>query len=225
MQYAVTKNVSQGWTATQFATAAEACNVLHVHSHGSPERVWSDSNDYWINHPQDCDPPVCIYGGALPGNAETGAVSLLNIRMSANGQGLPPYNSTGSPPINIAYIDACNTGVNNSFADGALFPYGNTYVGTSGTPEGQAVFGHAIPVYSSEAEATNEHLWEALRLGYTAHEARINAFFGYQGANAPGTAYDFMHVWGDFYARLKSVYRPWFFYEEPEEFLVPPWYL
>lgn len=203
---------SLGWTAIEFGADAQDCNILHVHSHGNSSFIWSDSNDYWYEYlgwPPDGNtqrPPTNIYGGSTPIAAPTGSINLYDQRVAANGSGLPPFNSTGKPPINLAYIGACSAAVDNTFADGTLYPYGNAFTGVSSWPENQSCVGYALSFKSNQTRAVNEAFWEHVKETYTVTEARVEAFDAYQGSNKPSYATDFMHVWGDYYTRLKGVY-------------------
>jgi len=202
---------TMGWTAQQFGEATEDCNVLHVHSHGALDFFWSDSNDYWYAYPEfpaQGHPPTNVYALSLPESPPTGSIALLAHRIAANGSAtpLPPFNTSGKPPINLVYLDTCYSGLTNDFAEATLYPYGNIYAGVSQYPEDQSCVGHAIAVQLDQSRAVNEAFWGHLEDTYTVSEARLVVFNAYSGTNKPTYATDFMHVWEDFYTRLKGVY-------------------
>lgn len=210
MGYDIRKYVTTlGWAAEEFGVDSQDCNVLHVNTHGATTFFWSDTNDYWYEYifglPNDYTHITNVYGCSTPQGAPTGSINLLDYRVAANGTGLPPFNSTAKPPINLAYFDCCSAGVTNEFAEATLYPYGNVYAGMYSS-ENQSSVGYAITVSASQARNVAEAFWQRLEDRYTVTEARYQAYDAYQGGNKPGNATEFMHVWGDFYARLKGVY-------------------
>ncbi len=210
MSYQIRKQeTSLGWSALDLYPYAKECNVLLINSHSNSTFMNSDTNDLWLQY---WGQPVTIkniYGTTVPTGAPADSIGLLTNRIEANGIGLPPFNSTGLPPINIAFMSGCQTAADNQFAEGTLYPYGNVYVGTSEYPEDQACVGFAISFETNgNAGAVHTAFWGALANGRIVAIARDIAYEAYEGSNGGDDPTDFMHVYGDFNARLKRVYTP-----------------
>lgn len=201
----IVENTRMGWTAGDFGLDSMIGNVIDIHTHGNEHFMWSDSNDWWYVYAGGSPATTDIYGTVAGPPADS--IALIDYREIANGPGspLPPFNS-GSPPISLAMLSTCDAGVDNTFAEGLLYPYGNMYAGVSDYPEDQSCIGLAIPFQSDQNAFTNEAFWKALKNRKTADEARKKAFQAHDGDDKPELATEFMHVWGDFYTRLKSVY-------------------
>jgi hypothetical protein len=206
MQYDVTAQVTnKGWTMYDLAEGMDMDDVFYVHSHGNASFIWSDWNDYWYEFDgvQPIHSAEAIYGS---GGSGASFIDLLPYRVASNGSGLPPFNSTGSPPINVAFIDSCNAADTNSFSP-ILYPYGNWFTGApSSFPEDQSLVGYTITFSTDQTSQCDEVFWTALQDGFTVVEARQQTYLVYFGDNRPNEADEFMPVWGDFYTRLKGVY-------------------
>lgn len=126
MNYLSYQHTPLGWTADEFLTCMEPANLVYLHSHGHPlPYTWSDTNDYhladvWLERIR----PYDTGGVTLPGDR-----FVRPRKLQAVGQGYPPFNS-GVSPVNLAFVDACYTGVTNAFAEAFLVPYYNGYNST-----------------------------------------------------------------------------------------------
>ncbi len=189
----------QGWNFGSLASGLNNCSVVYVHTHGATTYFWTDTNDFHYFYPG-------AFNNSLDQDvyATQGPYALKPMRLNAIGSGLPPFNSTGNPPITIAFMDACDTGTDNSFADALLPPYTNYY--SNPNIEDQAELGYSFTFLLSRTSAVDTVFWHALSEGKTADEARQEAYGAYQGANTPQDYEHFLHVWGDFYSRLHGVY-------------------
>jgi hypothetical protein len=199
-------NTTLGWDKYAMLPGVGDSNVFYVHTHGDETSFWTDKNDYHFAYP---NPPTIAPENAYALTVPSGDLhgfALKPTRIAANGSGLPPFNSTGIPPVNLAFLDTCGAGTDNDFAEALLYPGGNFYTGYSWYPECQSEVGYAMTKMSDQTRACNEAFWERLEAGYTVHEARLKAYEAYKGDNKPASHIDFMHVWGDFYTRLKGVY-------------------
>jgi hypothetical protein len=126
------------------------------------------------------------------------------VRQVAVGSGYPPFNS-GSPPINLAFTDACITGQDNQFAEALLFPEYTAY--NQNWCENQSEVSWRISKLVLGTKASSEALWFALAGGATANQARdvaSNAYWALVGGYLFPTST--MSVWGDYYTRLYGLY-------------------
>jgi hypothetical protein len=188
-----------GWTFDNYASLiAENRNVVHHHSHGNALGVtdgcaiWSDPEGIW-------------YGNDIWGRQEDGWPSIEAMRIQQMGSGLPPYNSTQKPPINLAVHMSClNVVGNESTCVTFLYPYSNTFVNYS---ENQSFISWRIKVKIADTAELTEHLFEALVSGLKAIETAQ-----YMIDNAPTNNYiyehDDAHAVADGEARLRRVYDP-----------------
>jgi len=126
-------NTSLGWNAYQLLGDFRNANVFYVHTHGTPNNIWSDTDDHHFYHPGPYTGIGYPRENIWP---TTAAPTPLNAqfvfqpeRVIANGSGLPPYNSTGQPPITLAHFQTCGTHHDNYFAAAVLYPEGNAYTG------------------------------------------------------------------------------------------------
>ena len=99
--YDITYYDSYHWTDSDQFNYQFNSNVLVVGSHGNPVVHDTGAGDIG-SYPGD------TWSYVTPFTAE--AAQQSNV-----GTGLPPYNSTSSPPIQFAYIVACNVGDSNDF--------------------------------------------------------------------------------------------------------------
>ena len=112
---------SAGWNNLSALNGMDSNNVHYIASHGGP------------NHH--------IAGDGSEARATLSMPHYLSYRQSQIGYGVPPYNSTSSPSMNLVYIYSCRCGLDNSFIS-TLFPYGNSYGGIS--CEDQAVLTYRV---------------------------------------------------------------------------------
>lgn len=134
----------------------------------------------------------------LPGDVQT-------VRSGAVGTGYPPFNN-GRPPVNLAFIDACLTGLTNEFAWALLVPYYSAY--NQNWCENQCEVGWRLLTALDATSATGSAFWEALAGGATAHEARDKASDAYYDSiqeprQDPRAT---LSVWGDYYTWLYGLY-------------------
>lgn len=207
MNYELVRRVTYfQWNKLELLPAIEDCNVRYIHTHGNSGSFWTDANDYWYSYPNPPSlPPENAYPVTVPMTDPNG-FAIKPSRIVGNGTGLPPINSTRNPPINLAFIDACCTGVENYFAEALLYPHGNIYAGTSWWPENQSQVGYSIIAKLDETKPSGQAFWEELMNEKTVDEARQAFFEAYKGSNKPATADQLLHVWGDFYTRMSGVY-------------------
>lgn len=87
------------------------CTVFYVGTHGEAHstRFQSDRDESPI-------PPNGVE------RIDTGEV--YQKRVSAVGSGAPPFQS-GIPPINLAFVDACDTGQDSAMGEAFLHPFAN----------------------------------------------------------------------------------------------------
>ena len=195
------------WTFQDVAACNYDCNVVHINTHGNDWDFVSDTNDVWVTGDYDINRKP-IYGTYGLIFTDPTVDYVKPFRVAAHGSGQVPFNS-GSPPMNLVLLDACGSGTYNSFAEAYLYPYGN-YFNPAYSWECQAECGYVESFVGKCASATSEAFWQALQAGYTAHFARVKAYDAYINtgfdSGAPENAYDFMHVYGDWFTRLKGVY-------------------
>jgi hypothetical protein len=184
----------EGWNPTVVNTEQNAdSNILYFNSHGLVGELQTDSNDL-------------IYA-----NDSLGSPDFGTWRETTIGSGLPPFNSTAKPAINLCDFQTCLSGSDDSFGT-LLFPYYNGY---GKLLESQAVCGYSVLVYVSDASLLTNLLWgklaEAETLGSASFSTLVRARDVYQvhvldGETDRLIATDDFHVYGDDTARIKDVY-------------------
>lgn len=85
--------VSAGWSSSDVAATLGECSLFYANTHASDDSFQSD-----------------IAGDYMWAMRAYGDPNVLDLRTSAIGTGLPPFNSTGKPPITIAFLDSCFAG-------------------------------------------------------------------------------------------------------------------
>ena len=182
---------SQGWTKAMLLNDVYPCTVFYVNTHGYGVEG-EHTAPAWI----ESDIGELIY------HEEVGVV-----REQAVGLGVPPFN-TGNPPISLAFVDACLTGLNNGFAYALLTPFDNAY--THHWCENQAEVGWRIETLVDYTSVANEGFWSALAQGKTAHQAGNEMVRRYLGLREneinDEVAREYVSVWGDYHTRLYGVY-------------------
>jgi hypothetical protein len=184
-----------GWSRFQIMDDIAECTAFHVATHGSYYSFASDFDEF--------DPDVIwerVYPSIdyAPDQNPAFGPFILDTRQAAVGTGTPPYNS-GIPPVNIAFVYSCGTGTYNVMANAFLWPY-YFYSAVD-----QAMLGWAIEAAINKINVASTAFWESLADTKTAVQARqitVDAYFG-QEIEFPE---QYMHLWGDFYARLYGVY-------------------
>lgn len=206
MNYRISHRITQlGWDKNDMFDSLADCNVLYIHTHGNEAKFWTDKNDYWYSYP---NPPLISPENAYPSSTsgDANGFVLLPTRQYAIGEGFPPINSGNVPSINLAFIQTCESGRTNSFAEAFLWPYRNYFTQGYLLPENQAELGYEIPFERDQVEDVTKAFWDFVLRGKSVYEARAMAYEVYSGSNKPGSAPEFLRVWGDFATRLKTVY-------------------
>jgi len=214
----------RGWKATEFYNSIEGpTSVVYLHTHG-----WSDM--YVLNPPlpSPWNPDTYMLSDldelpAVDPDTEyyiypTQAVrfnpyNVLYHRQLSIGSQYPPFNSTAKPPITLAFCDGCLSGNDNAFAEGFLWPYANYY---GGWCEDQSQLGWSISKWSHCTLDCQVVFWNALKEGYTVHQARLelfDRFVEWEDENIPDVQQvnptnpvGLVHIYGDYYTRLHGVY-------------------
>ncbi len=201
---------SASWTPTDYFSQMSGCNVVYYSGHGNVDEQAAG------NYP-------------LPGQDRmyTGAVlysparfpDYESERQGHMGTGLPPFNSTGQPPINFMFLYACMCGKTNNFIR-AIWPYDNHYGewGMYGPwSVNQALVDYPVEVQLQHAFRVANRFMGKMRDGYLPEDAikavteaaktetiHISKLADPIDWIAP-TREDFT-LWGDPNARIKSVY-------------------
>jgi len=178
-------NTSPGWTRMAFLDDLVPCTALYIHTHAvTPAMITADD----------------------PGEVIT-ANDMWLVRQVAVGSGYPPFNS-GTPPINLAFVDSCITGQENYFAEALLFPEYTAY--NQNWCENQCEVGWRIEKLTVGTRAASEAFWGALAGGVTAHQARDAASRAYWYHTTGDPNYQSptqtLSVWGDYCTRLCGLY-------------------
>jgi len=196
-----------GWPSNWFYNAMEeTISVVYLHTHGEaecavpdppisePPATWmlSDLDELGLYPEEEPDWKYFI----VPD-------SILYRRQLAIGSGTPPFNSTGKPPIWLAFNDGCKTGNDNAFAEAYLWPY--TTINGDWCAN-QAQCGWSIYKTSNQTKPCMEVFWGYMADGWHADKARIELYDAYQGLNKPLDPRDLVHVYGDWNTRLHGVY-------------------
>jgi hypothetical protein len=156
MNHTITTNTTLGWSATMFLNAlGGTVTALYVNTHGN-------------NNPQitsDLDELNGIWEYITP------STPPLDVQ---------EYCERHQIPINIAFLDACQTGQKQDFALALLLPYR----GISNPPLfgndaiDQAEVGWAVNCFVPYTNADSSQFWNALANGrpvYAARDAAVNA--------------------------------------------------
>ena len=104
----------------------------------------------------------------------------------------------GNPVIGIALLNACDTGLDNEFADALLYPY------TDSNATDQAEIGWRICVPIDFSQTGSTAFWQTLQNGGRAHQARDQMVWLTYGYNKLPT--DYASCWGDYNATLHRAY-------------------
>ena len=140
-----TQSFTNHWTVEEFLERFYG-SIIYVNAHGEPQ----------LHRDGDMGSVSFI---------QSSSFDLLNYvagRNQRNGYGLPPYNSTGNPPINLLSLDCCNTGDDNT-ASSALLPFYNVYSSTA--CEDQAVHTYSVFTRLGDSEAMARIIYDQLQAG------------------------------------------------------------
>lgn len=190
--YAIEAHVTTiGWTAAQILADIDPATAFYVNTHGE----FDGSNPYFTSDLDEVSSSENIYARFVD-------PEVLSVRQAAVGTGTPPRNS-GSPPVTVAFVDACVTGSVNEFAAAFLWPYQTE----NGWTVDQSEVGWSIYTKISATTATQERFWDCLADGYTVDYARDEALVVYASITGDTVTADTMPVWGDFATTFHGVYR------------------
>jgi hypothetical protein len=201
------------WTCRNFVEDMAGVNVVSYSGHGTPSSFWAAH--VWIDQSQN--PAITYETHINPWGDDTYVIghpgwlngcSVEHYRGPQMGSGLPPFNSTENPPINLATIVNCATGSNQNFIRFCI-PYLNAF---GIWLEDQAYFGFIPSIYLYDEAGINAELYKSLMAGkvlYYAREDLIAAGYrSFPDGSDPGhvmTAAD-MAIYGDQRMRLTTVY-------------------
>lgn len=194
-QYLVSAVFGGGWDDIAYLNDMQNHNVMFAGTHGYP------TGNFQTDTPSPADSHLVNWA------------EVESSRITQIGSGLPPYNSTGKPQINLAFLQTCNVGdVNDQVRH--CYPYYNAY---GGYLEDQAFFAYNVYTKVSDIDDIPEEAFGLLASAYTLHYTRavLAANSDYECADVTGsptiwrdlTEAD-ITVYGDPYLRLKTVYQP-----------------
>ncbi len=131
-----------GWSANTVQSMQDWGTTMYFNTHGLVDLFSADNGDL-------------IYPSSTYGNP-----NVLAWRQSVMGTSgpLPPFNTTGNPPVDLVVFDTCLTGSNDHFLTW-LFPYYNGY---GGLYEDQAIAGWTVSTYVTNAGLLATLLWNKL---------------------------------------------------------------
>ncbi len=142
--YAIFLQNGGNWFEADYWNALNGSSAVFYGGHGTTNDHW-DSLDF----------------GMDAGEYETKRTIQI-------GSGLPPFNSTGAPPVFFCHIVACGCGNTNNFKT-VLYPY---YMGWGGPYlEDQALLAHRYSVYLAEYYGIASRIWMPMSTGATAYRA------------------------------------------------------
>lgn len=187
-----------GWSDSYFVGLLWG-SVLYVNTHGSPG---SHSGGY----------PSAGSIKALP---TEGAFDYLSFRTEHNGNGLPPYNSTELPSINLSLNECCNCGDDDQFLS-TLLPFANYYIDYW---ENQAVHAYSVFTLVGSGEAMADVQTKVLASGGSVLQMKVEMALSAvdeqiycsderDGDVRPMNQLSDQVILGDHYARAKNVYIP-----------------
>ncbi|MBX3095279.1 MAG: hypothetical protein KF812_00305 [Fimbriimonadaceae bacterium] len=225
---------SMNWAASTFLSGWSGKNNIFVALHGAPAEgglpplLFGASEDPWSAYPgfpSAWPPPTASFPleliiGTYPEPATTPSatiasnVSLWRIRyyrIAQIGTGLPPFNTSAEPPINLAFIYSCEvaSGGGNSdpgIAGDSLYPNGNVYTAVSEFPENQSAVMFEESVQIAAATALRDHCYYWMQIGYSVRRA-MDKWEDYM-ADSDTVFGDSADVYGDHATRISRVYLP-----------------
>lgn len=225
MNYDYREKRTAGWSFTNLIEDLQPSNIFYVNSHGGhtndhpldPDGLPSVNERYWfitsLKEGNDKEMTERVLGmPPLIGMSGYWWYALYGHISAKIGTGVPPHNSTGKPPVNLAFIDACWTGRNNEFAEGLLWPYvAHTTPGVCACGsyvENQSQVGYRIQFEGLNSYTCMNAYWECLKTGATVWEARNILYDEYiDFLNDPGSPEALQAIWGDFCTRVHAVYN------------------
>jgi hypothetical protein len=139
------------------------------------------------------------------------------MRLDQMGDDYPPYNSTATPQVTFAFIDACNSGGSGNFLS-IIYPY---FIYDFEATTDQAVLTWGGYCSANKAAKMNQELWGRLADMYTVQEAIVDMIHEQEGLsrsqqwfiisfdNATFQAVDSVDevpILGDPYTRIHGLY-------------------
>jgi hypothetical protein len=202
-------SLSGAWTPSDFVYAMIDANVIFYSGHGTPlnfyaGKTWTDSQTEFVTTiaPSGADLAITGHFDWL------GQVGVEPYRSTQMGSGLPPFNSTATPPINLAFLLCCGSGSNQDFIRFCL-PYANAY---NNWLEDQAVIGFIPSIFVNEEQNIAMVAFDVLASGKTVRRAKdAIVAAGYRRhvdppAVSPPLIAEDIAIYGDLNTRIKSVY-------------------
>ncbi len=143
-----------GWGPQSVANNLPNTTFMYVNSHGS-------SGSHQTGQADGDGGFLSMYAQYITPNQ-----SYFDLLVQNTGAGLPPFNSTNTPPIHITFFDTCVT-MQSDDMELLLFPYMNQFAGTIHFEKNQAVAGWTCYTQATKSRFTADHLVNALAKGYT----------------------------------------------------------
>jgi hypothetical protein len=196
-----------GWSPFDFIYGMAERTVIFSSTHGTNTEFYAGKKFY----DADGDPWITTLrpNGGITSHAPTHPDWLYSVgigpyRAAQMGTGYPPFNSSGQPPINLAFILSCSTGAEDEFIE-FLRPYINYYAGAL---EDQAFTGFAGSLFAIDHYDIARAAFASLTAGKTVLDAKIAvlALGKLCGEDNHVMTSGDMPIYGDPYTRLHSVY-------------------
>ncbi|MCC6351611.1 MAG: hypothetical protein IT202_03790 [Fimbriimonadaceae bacterium] len=183
------------WSPAAFCSGMASTNAIYYNGHGTPNSIKAGLVIDGL------PTRVLPYGDPTPvfGSVEYDRIAQI-------GSGVPPFNSTQQPGINLAYLESCRSGVTNNFIR-FCYPYMNGY---GFWLEDQCVLAYNTVVWLNEYESKAQTLYTSLVAGNVVTKARkdlVDHDPPYHCDSPPRYMdYDDLARYGDHNTRFKSVY-------------------
>lgn len=188
------------WTPTNLFSDMTVCDLLYINTHGATDI--HEAGDTQIITPWDQPSPPPPF---IPGYEQQ--------RQSHIGTGLPPFNSTANPAINLFLLEACESGTTNNFIR-ACWPYRNYYSNPS--IENQAFHSYTVFTLVEDTEDMADVLFTELVAGHVIDRASAELVIQAQAldldvSDTLGGTLRYLDIgdaalYGDTTTRIKSVY-------------------
>lgn len=198
VDYATTVHNDSSWTHQTIRDELSDCAILFIASHGNK-----------LSH---------LLGNLMPLYADF----YRPYREFVNGSGLPPFNSSGSPPTALMHLLACWCGspspvwpVENRFAQ-VMYPYDTAY--NEGTANQALIAYDGEIVIDEMALLASRFTNYAVNETWTINEARDRTLYAnilfedihirvkVGGELKVMNVREEMRLWGDFHTRIKWLY-------------------
>jgi hypothetical protein len=190
-----------------FVNSLSGANIVFAATHGEPSRFYA-GQEFYDGEGTEFATHVYPYGydryDIVGHPTWLEGVGVEPYRSPQIGSGYPPYNSTGNPPLNLAFIMSCATGAEQDFIRFCL-PYYNAY---GGYLEDQAFVGYTPSIYIRDMASMATAFWGMLSAGRILREARsavLELNLNPVGRSSPYNETD-IPIYGDRYLRIESVY-------------------